>query len=388
MEKHARLSPSAAHRWLNCTASVELCEGIEDKGSIYAEEGTLAHAICESKLKAYLNHVDARTIYEEENHVRWTDEPLYNPEMEDCTESYRDTVINLYEEALEQTPDAKMLIEQKVIITDALFGTADALIVADGLLNVIDYKHGKGVEVSAEHNPQMMIYALAAYHWYAAEYDIQEVTMTIVQPRIGNHSSWTIKVDDLLRWEEGTLMPTMHSILNNVGTTQKVGDWCKFCKVKARCREIANIAKSTCDKTNPQLMSLEEIAEMLPLVPTIKAWCEEINGYALQQALIGNKISGYKVVEGRTKRMVQDAEALARELRHDGYDDSLIWRPREVETLTNLEKLVGKKAFAERYADYITKPKGSPTLVKESDKRPEWCEDDLQNDYKDIIHIS
>ena len=386
MAQHAYLSPSAAHRWLHCTSSPSLEATMPDSSSVYADEGTLAHAICEAKLKGYLHKEYAAQEYEMEYGEPWTDHPLYKEEMDDTTDYYTNTVIGLYEEALKTTPDARLLVEQKVSISGKLFGTADALIVADGLLNVIDYKHGKGVEVSAEENPQMMIYALAAYMWHSTEYDIEEVTMTIVQPRIGNTSSWNISAKDLNTWGSQVLIPTATKILQEKDLEQHAGTWCRFCKVKAQCKALKELATETTTVTeDPRLLTLNEIAEILPKIDVIKQWCEDLSSYALEQALSGKTVTGYKVVEGRSRRVITNQAALADVLKEQGFAESMIYRPREMESLTTLEKLVGKKKFAEQCGAYIDKPQGKPTLVTLSDKRPEWHENELQHDFGDII---
>ena len=173
MTKHATLSASSSHRWLNCPPSARLCEAYEDKGSDYAAEGTEAHALCEYQLKQSLG-IPAENPIE---NLTW-----YNTEMEDCAAGYAAYVVELLEAARQTCADPVVLIEQRVDFSRWVkdgFGTADCILIADGVLNIVDYKHGKGVKVSAEKNPQMMLYALGSLEIFDGIYDIETVRMTI-----------------------------------------------------------------------------------------------------------------------------------------------------------------------------------------------------------------
>lgn len=367
MSAHALLSPSSAHRWLNCTAAPRLEEGIEDKGSDFAAEGTLAHAFCAQKLKGFLGlpteaeEVEIADLYDD----------YHSGEMDEYTDAYVAIVLAKYAEAKERTADAQLLVETRLsfenYIPDA-FGTADAIIIADGTMEVIDFKYGKGVKVSAVDNPQMMIYALGAYDKFSFDYNIERVKMTIVQPRIDNLSEDEVSVADLTKWTDEVLRPKARQAYAGDGP-QVPGSWCQFCKVKSSCRALVNRCQEV-SKIDPKLISAEELArDVLPILPTVKTWLAGVEDYALAQALSGVTLPGYKVVEGRSIRKIIDPINAERALISAGYDLDEVRKPAELRSITELEKLAGKKQFAELCGAYIDKPAGKPTLAPESDKR-------------------
>ena len=232
MGKHALLSASSSHRWLNCPPSARLCEKYEDTGSEYAQEGTDTHSLCEYKLKQALG-MDAADPTENLS--------FYNEEMEQCALDYAAYVLELVEGAKKSCKDPVVLIEQRLdfsrFVKDG-FGTGDCVIIADGTLDIVDYKHGKGVEVSAIENPQMMLYALGALELFDGIYDIDTVRMTIFQPRRDNMSVCIMAKDDLLQWAYNDL--TYKAKLAYEGSGEfACGDWCRFCKAKAVCRKRA-----------------------------------------------------------------------------------------------------------------------------------------------------
>lgn len=369
---HALLSPSAAHRWIHCTPSVRLEEGVRDEGSDFAAEGTLAHAIASRKILETLG----RPHDEQDREIGELRERYYSEEMEGYTDTYRSIVLEKLNEAKTRSKDAQLLVEVRLdfgsFLPDA-FGTADAVIIADDLMEVIDFKYGKGVKVDADHNPQMMIYALGALDEFLLDYDIKRVRMTIVQPRIDNLSECGMMVGELTAWRTVTLKPAAEKAFAGVGD-QVPGEWCQFCKVRATCSAIAEKARQICneDFREARLISDEDIPGLLPLVPVLKGWLEDFASHALQRALDGATIKGYKLVEGRSVRQVTDQDALLGALLVKGYQrDDLLKKP-ELKAIGELEKLVGKKAFAEIGKPWLVKPQGKPTLAEESDKRPVW----------------
>ena len=369
---HALLSPSAAHRWIHCTPSVRLEEGVRDEGSDFAAEGTLAHAIASRKILETLG----RQHDEQDREIEELRERYYSEEMEGYTDTYHSIVLEKFNQAKTRSKDAQLLVEVRLdfgaFLPDA-FGTADAVIIADDLMEVIDFKYGKGVKVDADHNPQMMIYALGALDEFLLDYDIKRVRMTIVQPRIDNLSECGMMVGELTAWRTVTLKPAAEKAFAGVGD-QVPGEWCQFCKVRATCSAIAEKARQICneDFREARLISDEDIPELLPLVPVLKGWLEDFASHALQRALDGATIKGYKLVEGRSVRQVTDQDALLGALLVKGYQrDDLLKKP-ELKAIGELEKLVGKKAFAEIGKPWLVKPQGKPTLVEESDKRPFW----------------
>ena len=362
MGKHALLSASSSHRWLNCPPSARLCEGYEDKGSEYAQEGTDAHSLCEHKLKLALG-MDTADPTENLS--------FYNEEMEQCACDYAAYVLELVEEAKKICKDPVVLIEQRLDFSRFVaegFGTGDCVIIADGTLYIVDYKHGKGVEVSAEENPQMMLYALGALELFDGIYDIDTVRMAIFQPRRENVSVCVMAKDDLLQWAYNDLMAKA-KLAYEGGGEFACGDWCRFCKAKAACRKRAeyNLELAKYDFAMPDTLEDAEIAAILEKADELAAWAADVKEFALQQALGGVKYAGFKVVEGRSNRKYTDEDAVADTVKKAGYDP---YEPKLL-GITAMEKLLGKKQFAKLLSGLVEKPQGKPALVPESDKRQE-----------------
>lgn len=372
MAKHALLSASSSHRWLNCPPSARLGENYADKSSDFAAEGTDAHALCEHKLKTALG-IPSRDPTED---LSW-----FNAEMDECASNYAAYVMELVAEAKKTTDDPIVLIEQKLDYTRFVqegFGTGDCVIIADGILNIVDYKHGKGVQVSADHNPQMMLYAIGALEIFDAIYDIDTVTMTIFQPRLANISTYTVSKDELLEWAETVLKPTAELAFAGKGEYH-CGEWCQFCKAKAECRERAktNMALARFDFTEAPLLTDEEIEEILASADELVSWANDIKEFALQAAISGKEWTGWKVVEGRSNRKYTDERLVAAAViaaGHDPYEQKLLG-------ITEMQKALGKAKFNEILGGFITKPQGKPTLVPMSDKRPAM--NNAKNEFKE-----
>jgi len=379
--KHALLSPSAAHRWMNCTAAPLLERDVEDKSSTFAEEGTLAHAYCAKKLKEFLD----LSVDEEKAEIAQLDEQYHSGEMDEYTDTYKTIVLAKFNAARAKTKDAQLLVEVKLdfshYVPDA-FGTSDAIIIADGVMEVIDFKYGKGVKVSAVKNQQMMIYALGAWDLFNFEYDIHKVRMTIVQPRIDNLSEFELDAADLINWAVDELKPKAHEAY--AGGKQKPGEWCRFCKVKATCKALSSLCVGSQQAyPDPRKISKEVMeAAILPFLSTFKTWLSGIEEYSLEQALSGVQYKGYKIVEGRSIRKITDPTAVMQLLDKEGFAKEDYIKPTELRSITDLEKLIGKKRFGTLCSEYINKPQGKPTLVPESDKRPAFNQ--AADDFKDI----
>lgn len=361
MGKHALLSASSSHRWLECPPSAKLCSEQEDRASPYAQQGTDCHELCAYLVEKSLG----RDVQDPTENLDY-----YDQEMQDCAESYRDYVMEQIEVAKQHCPDLQVLIEQRLDFSRWVengFGTGDAVIVADEVLQIIDYKHGLGVLVSAEKNPQMMCYALGALELFDGLYDISKISMTIFQPRRENVSTYTMTKEELLAWADEVLKPTAELAYEGKGEF-KAGEHCQFCKVKATCRKRAeyNLELARYDFEMPATLEDTEIAAILPRVDDLVAWATDLKEYALQQALSGTHYEGFKVVEGRANRKYSDEAAVASAAENAGYD------PYEKKLLgiTAMTALMGKKKFEEVLGSFITKPQGKPALVPESDKRP------------------
>ena len=361
MAKHAVLSASSSERWLNCPPSARLCEAYEDKGSDYAAEGTDAHTLCEYRLKQALG-IPAEDPIE---NLSW-----YNEEMEECAVGYAAYVVELLETAKQICSDPVVMIEQRVDFSRWVqdgFGTADCILIADGVLNIVDYKHGKGVEVSAEGNTQLSLYSLGALEIFDGIYDIDRVCVHIFQPRKSNVVSSMMDKSDLYEWADTELTQKAQLAYEGQGNFS-CGEWCRFCKAKAECRERAeaNLDLARYEFQSPALLDDEEIADILGKVDALTAWASDVKEYALQQAVSGKEWTGWKLVEGRSNRKYTSEAAVAATVEGAGFDPY----ERKVLGVTAMQKLLGKTRFEELLAPYIEKPQGKPTLVPESDKRP------------------
>lgn len=366
MPKHAYLSASASHRWLACPPSAKLCANIADQTSEYAQQGTDCHELCAYLVEKALG----RAVTDPTENLTF-----YDAEMQICAEEYRNYVLEQIEAAKEFCKDPQVMIEQRLDFSRWVengFGTGDCVIVADEVLQIIDYKHGLGVLVSAgdeEHggNSQMMCYALGALEAFGDIYDINQIKMTIFQPRRDNVSTYTISKDDLLKWAEEVLAPTAQLAYTGEGEF-KAGDHCQFCKVKATCRKRAeyNLELAKYDFEMPATLDDIEIAAILAKVDEMISWGNDIKEYALQQAQSGVHFDGWKIVEGKSNRKFTDEAAVVFKVKDAGYD------PYEKKLLgiTAMSTMLGKKKFEELLGELVYKPPGKPTLVPESDKRP------------------
>lgn len=373
--KHAVLSASSSHRWLNCNPSARLEEKFEDNETEAAAEGTAAHALCEHKLRKMLKLRSRKPTSKYDC-----------DEMDEYTDGYVEFVSEQIAQAKQFCKDPLVLIEQKLdfscYVPDG-FGTGDCLVVADHLLHIIDFKYGMGVLVDAVENPQMMLYALGALRLFDSLYEIDTVSMSIYQPRRDNVSTWTISVAELNEWAENTLVPKAKLAFEGKGEFSP-GTWCTFCKaaVKCRARAEAKLQLTKYEFAEPPLLSDEEIEDILGRVDDLTKWANEIVAYAQDAAINHGKTwSGFKLVESRTIRKYSDEEAVAQAASdagyHDIYKNSLI-------PITEMEKLMGKKTFAEVLGGLVVKPQGKPTLVPASDKRPAIVVTGAEQDFNEI----
>lgn len=376
--KHALLSASGASRWINCPPSARLTEGMAGKWNAYADEGTAAHEYAEIKLTRRLtkcNSADRKRLDKQAEALKTN--RYYNAEMEACIQQYADLVEERFLEARSRSDseDATVLLEAKLDLTEWVpdgFGTSDVTIISDGVLEVIDLKYGKGVPVSAINNSQLRLYALGALAEFGWMYDIHMVRMTIIQPRLDSVSTDEISVEELNEWAESVVKPAASLAYAGEGE-YKAGDHCRWCLAKGNCRARAdeNLKAIAYEFQEPALLSNEEIGPILHIAGQLQSWVKDVQEYALEQALRGEKIPQWKLVEGKSKRVITDTKKAAALLTEAGYSEDKLYKPRELRAMTALEKAVGKKNFAEILGDLITKQAGKPTLVAETDSRPE-----------------
>lgn len=366
---HAILGASSAERWLNCPPSALLTANMPDTTSDYAAEGTLAHRLGELKLrKRFVSGFGPKSFKAEMDKLKA--DLLYTPEMDHATDEYLDAV-NEIAMAFPETP--YVALEQQVDFSDWVpegYGTADCILIGNGILHVVDYKHGKGVPVPAESNPQLMLYALGAYVRYCLFYDIQQVRWTIVQPRNGGVSETPERtVADLLSWAENCVRPRALTAANGEGDYCP-GEWCRFCKASATCRARSdrNLSLEEFHAVLPALLAPSELGDILTRATDLNSWLSDVEKYVLSALLRGEEVPGWKAVEGRAVRVWTDQEAAFKAAMEAGTPEAVLYERRPV-TLATLEKVMGKKAF-QVLAPYVHIPPGKPTLAPESDKKP------------------
>lgn len=357
---HSTYSASGAHRWMRCTPSAQLEQQFPSEASTYADEGTAAHDLAEHKLKKALKMRSNKPT-----------SPYHSAELDEMTDIYAEYCLSLILKAKENCPDLQILIEQKLDFSDYLpkgFGTGDLVVVGSGTLHVVDLKYGRGVVVSAQKNPQMMLYALGALSLFGMLFDIEKISMTIIQPRVDNFSTYEISVDELISWAEEELKPK--AILASTGGGEFcAGDHCRFCRARNQCRARAakNMQLLKYEFQNPDLLTDDEISEIIGLAEELAKWASDVYTYATALAINEDRQwDGFKLVEGRTRRKYSDEAAVAETAKAAGYTD--IFKQTLV-TITEMEKLMGKKKFREILGGLVEKPAGKLILVPEKDNR-------------------
>lgn len=374
---HALLSASGAERWLNCPPSARLTEHMEDTRSKYADEGTVAHEYSEVKLQRRLfpcNSAERKNL--DKKLAELQTNQYYNAEMESNVQFYVEFVEERFIEAKSRSADAVALLEERLDYSEWVssgYGTGDVVLISDGVLEIIDLKYGRGVPVNAVNNSQIRLYALGAWTANNWLYNIDEVRMTIVQPRLDSISTDSMKIEDLLDWAENVVKPTAKLAYDGEGEF-KAGDHCRWCKAKGNCRTRAdeNMKAIAYEFQDPALLSDDEVGTILHIAEQLQKWAKDVKEYALGQALKGVKIPQWKLVEGKSKRVITDSVQAEKLLSDAGYEADKLYKPRELLSMTALEKNVGKKNFAEILGDLLVRQPGSPSLVVETDGRPEF----------------
>lgn len=382
-EAHATLSASASSSWLNCPQYIKVQEMFSESASAYAEAGQLAHAIAEYKARSYFLEPVGKRSYNTRL-KKFKSEPHYDPAMEDATELYLDTLKEL---ALTFDTPPFVALESRVDYSEYApggFGTSDCIMIGGGRIVIVDYKNGSGVPVDAEANSQMMLYALGALATFRPIYgnSITTAQLVIVQPHAGGVKDWDTSVEKLVQWGSEFVVPRARIAMEGKDPAH-AGDWCRFCKGKAQCTARAKqmlevgrqyqMAPAAGDadlppKYNGPLLTDEEVGAALSAGAGLVAWYKDLEAYALKACLGGKNIPGFKAVEGRGSRNWTDLDAAFATLRERGIEEAMLWERKPV-TAPALEKVLGKKAFAEVSDGLVTKQPGRPTLVPVSDKR-------------------
>lgn len=377
MPKHALLSASGSHRWLECTPSAKLEENFPASTSEYAEEGTTAHEFAYTTAKYWLNEITEAEYENARDEI--SKSKYYNAEMQDCANAYGKFVAEKFKTAKAACEDAFVELEVTLDFSKWVkngFGTGDCIIVADGTLEIVDFKYGKGVRVEATRNSQMMLYALGAYSKYGTLFDITNVCMTIYQPRLsGEQSSDEITLDELLEWGNKYVKPRAKLAYKGEGEFAPSAETCKFCRAKETCRARAEQNLSLFDNApDTKLISVDEAAQILDRAGDIKSWLEDLEKVVTSALKNGEKVIGWKLVAGRSNRKFSDENAVVAAMLSAGYDEEKLFS-RSLLTPAQMEKAFGSEA-KKILAPLIIKPQGAPTLAPETDKRPEYKPED------------
>ncbi len=381
---HALLSASGASRWMNCTPSARLEEKFDESStSTFAAEGTLAHEFGDVNLRFKNGEITKKILNSELKKLR--KDKHYTSEMEGEVDKYVTIVMEAFAVAKARTPDAKLLIEERVDFSHLVekgFGTGDVCIVADGFLDVIDLKYGKGVKVDADKNPQLMLYGSGALRNFDIVYDIHTVNLVIVQPRLDHLSEWKISTEDLIEWGQKEVKPKAAKAYQGKGV-QKAGDHCKWCKVKAMCATLAavNVKLAQHDFKDPHLLTESQVLGVYKQIPMLVDWANAVGKHLLDEAVKGKKWQGLKLVEGRSNRKWTDEKKVQEALIENLFDEKE-FTTTKLQGITEVEKLVGKSEFPTILGSLVIKPQGKPTLVPMSDKRQAMGVEQAKEDFK------
>lgn len=367
---HAKLSASGASRWATCPGSVQMEDGIPDKESVYAQEGTLAHEMSELKLKHYLDPKGFGKRKLNAAIKKLKENELYQAEMESYTDTYVDFI---KEKALSFPSNPYIEIEKRVDFSrwvDGGFGTCDCVLIHGSTLSIIDLKYGKGVPVSAEQNEQLILYALGAYDAFNLIYNLDKIELNIVQPRINNFSTWEISITELLLWGDYFKVQAEKALGGN-GELVPSAKACKFCKARDICTARAenNLSLESEIKLKPNEIPKDKLYEYISRGEDIAKWVADLKAYALDMCLKGEDVKGLKAVAGRTSRSWTNQDEAINKLIEGGIDEAIIYDKVPL-TLAKLEKALGKQQFTTLVGDMVVTSEGKPTLVFENDKRP------------------
>ena len=371
-ELHAVLSPSAAERWIQCPASVRMAAQVPPPPETpYAREGTLAHSLAELKARKMFQGTGVGRYLQQLKVLEETIKEEFGHDALKDMHRYVDLYVELLKEAYAERPYSVIMFEQRLDTgVPSSWGTTDCVIVSPTHVHVIDFKYGQGVSVSAVDNPQIKLYALGALDNYGDLLGTPEiVNMTIFQPRIGNTSRWWLTPEQLRTWRTETVIPAAKEALGENAHFGPSPDACRWCPIAGECR--ARMEKVTAEDfaADPDLLSPEEIGDVLARLPEIRAWCDAVANFALDAAYSkGVPIPGWKVVMSGGRRGISDHAAAIQTLIDAGYTAEQVARFSS-KPLGELEKLVGKDELPELLGDLLVKSPGSPSLVKESDRR-------------------
>ena len=370
--KHSILAPSSKE-WLHCGFAAKFLAEKEEESTEATEFGTECHALAEFYIKQSLklSDFDEKKITLEELKA---DFKHYNDEMERLASSYANFVIQTVDFEEKRTGKKPVVLVEQLLKMDYApdtHGTADAIVISDDTLTIIDNKTGfvpVHVKEDGELNSQLGIYGLYAYKCFEKLYKIKKIRFVIYQERIHNIDDLTIPIEDLLEWEVAILRPAAKEA-QNPNAEAKSGKWCKYCAGKSVCRKRSETALLSVNlEKKPELMTDAEIEQILPRVDFIIDYCNSIKEYCLKKAIEGKKWSGFVLSETSTKRKITDEDAVAQIVKEAGFNPYAV---NKLLTISELQKLLGKNLFNELLNDYLIKPKGQPILVAETEVKTE-----------------
>lgn len=373
---HALLSASSAHRWLNCPPSAIAAGAYTNPGTAFTREGTLAHEVAEAMASGRVG-------------LQWlSSRKDVTKEMLDCAQGYAD-----YIQEQIKSDTAVVLLEQRVDFSPWVpdgFGTADCIILQGDTMDVIDYKYGQGVAVSAECNQQEMLYGLGALNDYGIAYDVKHVRLHIYQPRMHNISVFALTAEALLTWGGQEVKPIARMAAKGEGE-YSAGEWCRFCPHAGRCRELTEtcteyVQAHQVNVTVP-VLAPHEVADVLRMEPLVTLWLKRVREQALTTLLNGGKVPGYKVVEGKGSRAWNDELQVAQVLQEAGYSRE-DFTETTLLSVAKMEKVLGKKTVTGLLTEQIEKRAGAPTIALETDKRPVYDrKTEALKDFEEASHV-
>ena len=386
MSEHAKLSASSSKKWLNCPLSITLEGYFENEESVYAKEGTIAHALGELKLNVDLGRISRSDyVFKKEDLLKDFSEED-EKEIENYTEDYIEFVMERYNKALATCEEAEILIEERLDYSKYAregFGTVDVVICDFENIEIIDLKYGKGVKVDAFENSQLMLYGLGALEIYGDLFGIKTVKMTVFQPRLDNISTYEISTEDLLEWGKEVVFDKAEQAFDGIGECN-YGSHCDegFCKAKHLCKTYTehHTQITKYESKHPSLMTDDELVDAYEIALSYDKWVKSLKVYILQELLKGKKLPGLKLVEGRSNRTFTNENKVIKYLEERNFDRN-IYITEKLASVAELEKILGKTKFEEILGEFILKPQGAPTVAKIEDKRPEYnsAELDFQN---------
>ena len=374
--QHARLSPSASDRWLSCPASVLDIEAIpqtdRDPASVYAEEGTICHALAEIRGRAHFGHITK--VQAKKEVARWRKDNGVDLHTENEMWGHVDTWLAILQELFDEHPDSQIFFEQRLDTgVPSSWGTTDAAIVSPKHIHVVDFKYGAGVRVDAEGNSQLRLYGLGVLDEHDLFGRVEDITMVVVQPRIddGHISREQLTTKQLLKWRDKILPIAESALLPDApyGPSDKA---CRWCPLSGKCRaQLESIFEAEVDfESDPAVLTPEETAELLAVIPRIKSWIAAFETTALHRAYEQNEvIPGWKVVLSGGRRGCNNEEAVLAALKEEGHalDDVTT---RKLVGIGVLEGLMGRKEFTAKLGVFYPKSSGKPSLVPADDQRP------------------